>query len=263
MRLGTAGHAATFEPHRLVVYRAGTFVDKKGKTREHGDRKDGEAWEQFKDAQAPDAVICNEREYAIALAIAAALRRADAERVDPTTGEPLPLLFGPGVIHEQRILWERRGRACSSTPDARNPGQWIADLKCLRSAEPGRFERAANSSGYRSQLTFYAEADAWELGLEAPQADLYSVVVEPFEPYVVTTFRLDAMAIDTGRRQIDQWWSVLENCEATDHWPGYAQSVATLTADDPDGTFGIFGGLVDDDPNEPAATATADEWSTP
>ena len=90
------------------------------------------------------------------------------------------------------------------------------------------------------------------------------VVVEPFEPYVVTTFRLDAMAIDTGRRQIDQWWSLLENCEATDHWPGYAQSVATLTADDPDGTFGIFGGLASDDgPNETAATATADEWSTP
>ena len=247
MKLGTAAHAATFEPHRLVVYRGGDFPDGKGKVKTYSDTRNGRCWEAFKSAQPPEAVIVSEAEFATAHAVADALRRADAERTDPETGAPLPLLFGPGVVHERNIRWTRKGRACSSTPDARNPGRWVVDLKCLRSAEPADFKRQATYRGYRSQLTFYQEADAEDLGLAMPVADLYSIVVEPRPPFVVTTFKLDEFSIGNGRRQIDAWWSILENCEATDHWPGYAQSVVTLTDDDPEEAFGVFGGFEPDD----------------
>jgi hypothetical protein len=263
MRMGTSAHAATLEPHKLVVYRAGTFTDKKGKTRDHSDRRDGEAWEQFrarKDHPA-DAVFVNEREHGIATAIAAALRQADAARRD-LDGRPLPLLFGPGVVREANIRWTRHGRACSSTPDARLPGKWIADLKIARSGKPSQFIRAATWAGYHAQLEFYSEADAAVMGLPEPTARLFSVVVEPFAPYVVTTYELDAFAIDAGRRLVDGWWSTLVDCEATDYWPGYAPTLARFTCEELITSDGLLGDFVAD-----ATTDSTDnqpiDWSTP
>ncbi len=215
MKLGTATHAAVFEPHRLVEYA--------GKVRR------GKEWDAFQAAQAPDAVIVNARELAHAQAVAAALV------ADPIAA---PLLFGDGVIHERKIAWARHGRSCMSTPDARKPGEWIVDLKTCRSALPSQFVRAATWAGYPGQLAFYQEADAFDAALDEPRADLYIVAVEPFPPYAVTTFRLDDFAIDLGRRTIAAYWNAMTACEASDYWPGYAQSAVTFTADDPDQTFG-------------------------
>ena len=233
MKLGTAVHAAVFEPHRLVLYAGGekAVIDKKGKTtvKTYTDVKQGGFWEEFKAAQAPDAVIINARELAHAQAVAAALV------ADPIAA---PLLFGDGVIHERKIEWARHGRSCTSTPDARKPGEWIVDLKTCRSALPSQFVRAATWAGYPGQLAFYQEADAFDAALDEPRADLYIVAVEPFPPYAVTTFRLDDFAIDLGRRTIAAYWNAMAACEASDYWPGYAQSAVTFTADDPDQTFG-------------------------
>lgn len=234
MKLGSAAHAAAFEPHRLRIYT--------GKTRR------GKEWDAFKVAQPADAVIVNVREHTIAQHVAAALRAADVARVDLDGVTPLPLLFGRGVEVERNIQWTRHGRACSSTPDARLPGQWVADLKCARSGQPSRFVRTATWAGYHTQLAFYQEADAAELGLPAPQARLFSVVVEPFAPYVVTTYELDAYAIAAGAQKITEWWNRLRDCEATDHWPGYVQTIATFTADDPELAAGPLGGFEADEP---------------
>lgn len=248
MRMGTAGHAATLEPHRLVVY--------PGKVRR------GKEWDAFAAAQPADAVIVNEREHGIATAIAAALRQADAERRD-LDGRPLPLLFGPGVEREENIRWTRHGRACSSTPDARLPGKWIADLKIARSGKPSQFIRAATWAGYHAQLEFYAEADAAVMDLPEPTARLFSVVVEPFPPYVVTTYELDAFAIDAGRRLVDGWWSTLVDCESTDYWPGYAQALARFTCEELITSDGLLGDFVADAASADATDNQPIDWSTP
>lgn len=235
MKMGTAGHAATFEPHRIRLFRAGSYVDAKGKTRAHTDHRRGKAYDLFVMGQPADSVIVNARELAHVTAIAEALRRADEERVHPDTGEPLPLLFGPGVVHERRILWERNGRSCSSTPDARLPGVHVTDLKLARTGDPARYPRDAGRQGYPSQLVMYDEADAYERtgDYRNGSCELYSVVVEPYPPYVVTTYRLDASAVESGARSIASWWEQLRACEEIDHWPGYVQSVADFTVDDP------------------------------
>jgi len=235
MKLGKNTHAAAFEPDKIVVYRGGTKIDTKGKPKVYTDVKQGGFWEDFKASQRPDAVIVNAKELARAEAIAASLHRADAERVHPDTGEPLPLLFGPGVIREQNIRWSRNGRACSSTPDARLPGRWIADLKVARTCDPERYPRDATRQGYPAQLVMYDEADAYERTGDHRNVacELYSVVVEPVEPYVVTTYRLTASAVASGGRMLATWWSALNACEASDHWPGYAQSVVEFHVDDP------------------------------
>ena len=235
MKLGKNTHAAAFEPDKIVVYRGGTKIDAKGKPKVYTDVKQGGFWEDFKASQRPDAVIVNAKELARAEAIAASLHRADAERVHPDTGEPLPLMFGPGVIREQNIRWSRNGRACSSTPDARLPGRWIADLKVARTCDPERYPRDATRQGYPAQLVMYDEADAYERTGDHRNVtcELYSVVVEPVEPYVVTTYRLTASAVASGGRMLATWWSALNACEASDHWPGYAQSVVEFHVDDP------------------------------
>lgn len=241
MRLGTAAHAAALEPHRLVVF--------------GGKVKRGKEWDSFMSSQSPDAVIVNARELEIATGIATALLRADEERVDPTTGEPLPLLYGPGVVREQNIRWTRRGRSCSSTPDARLPGRWVTDLKTARSGHPDKFVRAATWAGYLGQLAFYQEADGGS-------ARLFTVVVEPFPPYVVTTYELDEHAIESGRRLVDQCWSQLVESEHGDHWPGYAQSVVKFSV----ATEDLIGDFIPDGeadrPTAPDDNSTnRSEWS--
>lgn len=235
MKLGTIAHAATLEPHRLKLFTAGEYTDKKGKSKAHSDIKRGKGYDLFAMGQPADAVIVNARELVKARAIAEALHRADAERIHPVTGEPLPLLFGPGVLREQNIKWTRNGRACSSTPDARLPGRWIVDLKAARTGSPDRYPRDSTRQGYQAQLVMYDEADAYERTGDYRDVgcELYSVVVEPFPPYVVTTYRLEASAVSSGNRILSSWWEQLAACEAIDYWPGYSQSVVDFCVDDP------------------------------
>lgn len=268
MKLGNAGHAASFEPWRLVEYKGGehTTVDAKGKskTKLYSAVKNGACWEAFKAAQKPDAVIVSAKELAHATSIADALRLADAERVHPITGEALPLLFGPGVLHERNIQWSRNGRACSSTPDARLPGRWITDLKCARTGDPDRYPRDATRQGYPAQLVMYDEADAFERTGDHRDiaCELFSVVVEPFPPYVVTTYMLNAAAVECGNRLLHTWWSSLASCEAIDHWPGYSPSVVEFNVDDP---LAMLDGLEPDSDADAANENTGDgadaiEW---
>lgn len=235
MKLGTAGHAAALEPHRLAVFRPGTFIDGKGKTKSHSGHRRGEAWDKFRAAQKPDAVIVSESELRRVSGMAAALRAADAERVHPDTGEPLPLLFGPGVLIEQTILWSVNGRAYSSTPDARLPGRWIADLKVVRTGDPERYPRDSARMGYPSQLVMYDEADAYERTGDhlARSCELFSVTVESTPPHVVTTYRLAASAVSAGERALNRWREALAAAEASDSWPGYCLSVVNYEVDDP------------------------------
>ena len=264
MKFGTAGHAAAFEPHRLVIYRGGdmTVTDAKGKVKvkTYTDVKQGAMWDAFKAAQPADAVIVNAKEHAKVTAIAESLRRADAARVDRKTGEPLPLLFGPDVLRERRIVWTRNGRLCASIPDARNPGRWIADLKLVRSAKPERFVRSATWMGYPGQLSFYAQADAADLRLAMPTADRYIVAVEPFAPYVVVTYKLTPRAVEFGDRQVDRCWDMITSAEAVDHWPGYVDAIADFDSDEPEDEFGI---IPADDPDLGADDAENDNAGEP
>lgn len=262
-RMGTAAHAATFEPHRLVEFRAGTFIDKKGKTREHSDMRRGEAWEAFKARpdHPRDAVFVNAKELAHARAIAAALH------AHPIAA---PLMFGADVIHEREILWSRDGRECSSRPDFRIPGAMIGDLKTCRSAQPERYTRDALWAYYHAQLRFYDFADAYETGRtpydprtrKGDRIDLYSVAIESAAPHVATVFALDDSAIISADLAIGTWWSRLMACEAENAWHGYRQSIELLTCDDPENNILAAFAVTDDAAeNDNSGDDADDDWS--
>ncbi len=244
-RMGTAAHAATFEPHRLVEFT--------GKVRR------GKEWDTFKAAQPDDAVIVNAREMAHATSIAAALH------AHPIAA---PLMFDADVIHEREILWARDGRECSSRPDFRMPGAMIGDLKTCRSAQPERFTRDALWAYYHAQLRFYDFADAYETGRtpwdprtrKGDRIDLYSVAIESAPPHVATVFALDDSAIVSADLAIGTWWARLLACEAENAWHGYRQSIELLACDDPENNI-MAAFAVDTDDAAENDNSDDDDWS--
>jgi hypothetical protein len=222
MKLGTAGHAVTFD----VPYEV--FRVENPKTGKVWNRN-AKAWDEFEaDCEARGVVPLTVAEYDKASAIRDALRgNPDAEA----------LLFGAGVVRERRLVWERDGRACASIPDARRAGDFVADLKVVRSADPApyRFPLAAKRAGYPGQLMFYREADCYERGVHVESlscADLYNVAVESSPPYAVTVFRLDPTAREFGQRLLASRWELFRSCEAVNVWPAYSQSIVPLVIEE-------------------------------
>lgn len=222
MKLGTAGHAVAFEVPFEV------FDAVSPKTGEVTTRN-SKAWKEFEaDCIDRGVVPLMPAEYEKACAIRDALHAcADAR----------DLLFGADVLRETRLTWIREGRACSGIPDARRPGDTIADLKVVRSSDPAphRFPRSARDYGYPGQLVFYREADCIDRGVRVDsllRADLYNVAVESAPPHAVTVFRLDHTAQAYGERLLRAKWEVFRNCEASNAWPAYSQSVVEMSIDD-------------------------------
>jgi hypothetical protein len=66
----------------------------------------------------------------------------------------------------------------------------------------------------------------------------YVVAVESTPPFPVTVMRLTDRALDQGERLCTSWMETLLNCEASNFWPPYAQSIVPLDVpDDPEIEF--------------------------
>jgi hypothetical protein len=183
-----------------------------------GKVRNGKAWDQFQEIAAGEGktVILSAKEMARASAVAAAIRRHD---------RAMELLFD-GTIREERIDWEWCGRAVRSTPDALKPKKYIADLKTTVSAKPDQFNRHAMRYHYHAQAGLYVTCAEEQLGYTPD--DFYLIAVEKTRPYVVQVFRVDDKVIDAGRKLIRLWMEQLLECEASNEWPGYSESIVGL-----------------------------------
>jgi hypothetical protein len=212
MRLGTAAHALLFE-QPLVVW--------PGKTRS------GKQWDAFADEHHGTPIV-NQREHGEAAAMAKAVR-----------SNPNAMMLLDGAIFEEPIDWSLNGRACRSTPDARRE-RLIVDLKTSKTSEPGQFVRSGLWMSYHAQLAFYMDAVA-AAGLGTPE-EAYIIAVESKAPHPVTVMRISDRAIEAGRKLCRMWFERLLVCEASNEWPGYAQSIVDFDVLDADeGPALIFG----------------------
>ena len=225
MRLGSGAHAITF----------GTpFVVWSGKTRS------GKAWDAFKLEHA-GKLILSQSELRKAEAMATALR---------SNALAMSVLFGPGMVHEQRIDWEWNGRAYRSTPDAASRTV-LADLKCLRSARPDDVAWQSKRMQYHAQAAMYRRA-LNERG--ANIQDCYLVVVENKAPHPVTVMRFTPMALEQGERSLALWDEQRRACEQANEYPGYVQSIVDLDLPG-DADELIFGDDADDTNTEQTEAA--------
>lgn len=200
MRLGSGAHALLF----------GTpYVRWDGKVR------NGKAWEQFKAIYAGSLILSTSE-----------LGKAEAMR-DAIRGNALAMsvLFGPGMVHEERIDWTWNGRAYRSTPDAFGP-RHLADLKCLRSAKPEDVMWQSRKMQYHAQAALYRTA-LREAGLSTVD-DAYLVVVENKQPHPVTVLRFTPAALEQGERSLVLWDEQRRACEQAGEYPGYVQSIVDL-----------------------------------
>jgi hypothetical protein len=141
---------------------------------------------------------------------------------DPTARA---LVVGEGYVLEQRIDWTCAGRAFRSTPDAITRDGLIVDLKTSIDASIRGFQRRAWNFSYHAQLACYREA-VRSTGRAVTGAVL--IAVETSEPYAVTVHRLSDRVLSEGDRLWRSWFDRLLVCEASDHWPGYADDAVSF-----------------------------------
>ena len=198
----------------LLILGGGTPLVFPGKTRR------GKAWETWRDAQDPDALIITASE----MRAAEGMSRAVARHTEATA-----LLTG---VRQETLLWENQGRSCRGTPDVRGNG-FLTDLKTGETSDPRRFPWKVRGFAYHAQLAWYRDG-VTRCGLPTVR-DCYIVAVEQKAPYVVTVFRLTDHALDLGDRLNRLWFEQLMVCEASGRFPGYSDSTVELDLPDDSG----------------------------
>lgn len=199
MRLGSGTHALVFGTPKVVVFKP---------------RRAGKLWDAF-EAEHVDDVILNEREHAIATAMARAL----------TTDFLADMLtFAPGTEHERKVEWKFGNRECSGRIDALGP-DFLIDLKAVQDADPRWFPYQVRRMYWAEQVTWYADGcEAAGLGWRHP----HLVAVENSAPYAVSVWRLTEADIVAARNRYSRWLVDVLQCEAANKWPGYSSEVISL-----------------------------------
>lgn len=230
-RIGAGTHALLFGQSVAVF----DVPSKKGKGRAP---RNGKAWAAFK-AQHAGAVILSRKEHDTATRIATNIRNH---------AKASELLFGPGVSHEETIMWTHNGRDRRSTPDCRLGSEYLVELKTTRCAQPERFCRDAMFMGYHAQLA--DQSDAIEALTGRRPERVFIVAVENVRPHVVQVLQLTARALDRGRRMVRLWFEQYMQFERSNVWPGYCEATLEFDVPDDDDIGLIFGGS-DSDGDEP------------
>ncbi|MBA2683778.1 MAG: PD-(D/E)XK nuclease-like domain-containing protein [Gemmatimonadaceae bacterium] len=208
MRVGSGVHSLLLGGPPLACY--------PGKVRR------GREYDAFCESQPDNAIVMTSADYDRSHRIAESVRR------DPLA---MDVLYRPGSVYEQTILWEQNGRARRCTPDVRSDTH-LAELKSTRNAAPEKFRWDAIRMGYHGQLADYANAIHATTGTYPK--DVFIVAVEQLPPFGVSVHRLTTRALDMGERMVRAWLELLLVCEETGLWPGYSQSVIEFDVDEPE-----------------------------
>jgi hypothetical protein len=166
------------------------------------------------------------------------LLRADHERVVDMAAalrtHPIAsALFSDG-LPEQTLIWQddATGVWCRAMLDwlpHRRPGRrlLIADYKTTASAAPAALARSVANYGYHQQAAFYLDG-VRALGLDDDPAFVF-VAQEKNPPYLVTTFDLDADALQVGAERNRLALEIFRDCTETGLWPGYTNDVVQIS----------------------------------
>lgn len=132
-----------------------------------------------------------------------------------------------GAHKEHTFGWRIGDRECQGTPDAYS-GDYVVDIKTCASSDPRRFLWDARKYHYASQLSWYA--NGLRTAGHANPKDAFIIAVESAPPHCVVVYRLTERMMDVAERTWRSWWERLMVCEASQSWPGYAQTVVDFDA---------------------------------
>jgi hypothetical protein len=209
MKVGTATHCVLLEPDHFRL----RFV------RGPDDRR-GNRW---KDALA--AAASDERELLTAAEYDSAIELRDAIKDNPY----IKKLTGNGAYREIT--------ACATDPetglktrmraDGYVPGDGIiVDVKTTKDARIGPFTRSVVDYGYHLQEAHYTKT--WRDAGGQSVAFIFAVV-EPFAPFAIKIYELDADAVAEGEAIRERAMRTWAECLETGVYPAYPQEPETLT----------------------------------
>jgi exodeoxyribonuclease VIII len=127
---------------------------------------------------------------------------------------------------EVSAFFERDGIKCKARFDAWNEKLGcIIDLKTTENASRRVFEKSIFNYGYHRQAAWYLHA-ANKLGLKAKHFVI--IAVEKKAPFLCAVYRLKDDVIELANKEINELLKLYNDCEKSDHWPGYSDSVEDI-----------------------------------
>lgn len=218
MRIGTAWHAAIFEPEK---FEAEYIEIPEGLDRR---TKEGKAlWAEIE---------ASGREPLSASGMAQIRAMAQASRAHPVVRV---IMDQPDGVGEASMFWTdaESGVRCKIRPDyhvppcAMFPDGLILDGKSIDDASPDAFARNAWNAEHYIQAGLYCEGAQQVWRTNRPPVFAW-LVQERDAPHAVAVYSAADDLIEYGRRQIRPLLRNLAECERSGQWPGYPQTVQPL-----------------------------------
>lgn len=124
---------------------------------------------------------------------------------------------------EQAVLWTNpeTGELCKAKADWLRENFPLVDVKTTTDASPSAFARSVVNYRYCAQLRHYCE------GFERDRMVWVAVEIAP--PYAVAVYASDDAMMKRGIEERDPDLRLYAECKSKNEWPGYADSVQTLT----------------------------------
>lgn len=205
--LGTAVHTAILEPDRF--HGEYTVWD--------GGARRGKDWEAFKARHADRAILTSD-EFNLVIGMR-----------DSVMGfEPARRYLSEGQS-EVTMVWKWDGRLYKGRADRITTVDGcpvIVDIKTTKDARPFKFGADAFRFGYHIQFALYHDGYQ-EITGKAPR--FIVIAVESKEPFEPAVFEVPVEVIERGRDEYMHLVSVLDECEASNHWPPACETEQRLT----------------------------------
>lgn len=126
------------------------------------------------------------------------------------------------------IVWvdEQTGLLCKGRVDYVHREQAILiDIKSTIDGSPRAFTRWLYNFGYYQECGFYC--DGWRTLTKDDPAFVF-LPAEKQPPYAVAAYEMHEQVIDAGRKSYRQALKVYAECQKSNTWPGYADTVEML-----------------------------------
>jgi hypothetical protein len=210
MLFGTALHAAVLEPAVFdQQYVVAPNVDRRTKAGK-------EAWEEF-EASLNGRSLVDGKDLATINAMAAAIAS------HPTASSLLS-----GGVAEQSCFWINSGtrELCKCRPDYIREDGIIVDLKTTTDASLDPFMRSAYTYRYHVQAAMYIAGVRMTTG----KATAFVIIaIEKTPPYAIACYMADSNMLEAGHKEFVRNLRTYAECRQANQWPGYPQSIQSLS----------------------------------
>lgn len=209
MQFGTAVHCGALEPH-LYASKVATAPEVNKRTNAGKDEL-----ADFHARNVGKVILSPKDTFRASACIAAVMAHPAAYR----------LLTGAET--EGSMFWHdaEYGVACKARYDARNLGGLI-DLKTCQDASPEGFGKQCANMLYHVQGAHYWSGAEHALG--SSPAFFAFIAVESEPPHAVACYFIPPVAMQAGRRLMDEALARYRTAIETGRWPGYHETIVQL-----------------------------------